>query len=396
MATTLSHSLEDEEEEANSNDTNLDLGGLGIGLMQWGTTGIDDRFVNAKGNLCEAVVRDIWKSCIDNRILFFDTAEGYGGGTSETRVCGVRKWYQDTQVDTKKDEDKNKVVIATKFLPTLWRWTKGAFYKSIRGSLDRLGVETIDLYYLIHTPIHPLPLEYFVQWACDAIDDGLIRRIGISNCNANQTRRAQQIAVQNGKRIECNQIMLNLLVWKTQQHRETVKTCQELGIQIVAYSPIGQGLLTDGLDETKFSSIRAVTMTGVQYTGGLQPLRKEIQKISSKYSHDNNINCTMAQVAINWVRGHGAVPLIGCRSVQQVKDAQASMEWSLTPKEIATLDDLSLGLSLFERPMYRRCLFVFFISLLQLAYYTEQRYKRLEKILLSSVLFEFKSSAHEA
>ena len=97
----------------------------------------------------------------------------YGGGTSETRIAHVRKWYEGTHLDGKQDND---IVIATKYLPTLWRWTKGAFYKSLRGSLDRLGVDCIDLYF-IHTPIHPLPLEYFIQWACDAAADGLIKQL---------------------------------------------------------------------------------------------------------------------------------------------------------------------------------------------------------------------------
>jgi aryl-alcohol dehydrogenase-like predicted oxidoreductase len=375
----------------------LDLGGLGVGLMQWGTTCIDDKFVNSKGNLSEEEVREMWRSCREHDIVFFDTAEGmtawnsimhffdsnanvrpyiihvgYGGGTSETRIGGVRKWYEGTHLDGKQDE----IIIATKFLPTLWRWTKGAFYKSLHGSLERLGVESIDLYF-IHTPIHPLPFECFVQWACDAADDGLIKHIGISNCNADLTRRAHAVAKKNGKQIECNQIMLNLLVWQSQNHRNTVQTCRELGIQVAAYSPIGQGLLTDGLTESKYSTIRAVRMTGVQYLD-LVPLREEIERLSKTH------NCTMAQIAINWVRGHGAIPLIGCRSVKQLKDAEASLGWSLSIREIENLNELSLGLSMFDRPMYRRCLFVVFISLLQLAYYTEQRYTRLKKIWFSN------------
>jgi pyridoxine 4-dehydrogenase len=283
---------------------------------------------------------------------------GYGGGTSETRVRNVRRWYEETKLGKKDD-----VIVATKFLPTLWRWTKASFFKSLRGSLDRIGVLAIDLY-IIHTPIHPLPIEQFVQWASDAVDDGLVRHIGISNCNAELTRRAHAVAERNGKRIECNQIMLSLLVWNSEKHRETVQTCRELDIQIVAYSPIGQGLLTDDLTDDKFSKIRAVKMTGVQLSD-LDPLRQEIRRLSLKHGR------TMSQVAINWVRGHGAVPLIGCRNVKQVEDAVGSLEWVLPIGEISKLDDLSLGLSLFERPLYRRCLFVIFISMLQLAYYVE-------------------------
>jgi pyridoxine 4-dehydrogenase len=279
----------------------------------------------------------------------------------------VKRWYEDTKLG---GEAESEVVVATKFLPTLWRWTKGSFYKSLRGSMDRLGVDCIDIYF-IHTPIHPLPIECFIQWACDAVDDGLIKHIGISNCNADLTRRAAQVATKNQKKIACNQIMLNLLVWNSAKHQETVKTCHDLDIQIVAYSPIGQGLLTDSLTEKKFSGIRAVKMTGVKYPDIL-PLRERLEAISKEHG------CTMAQVAINWVRGHGAVPLVGCRSVNQVEDAAGSMMWDLTVEEINSLDEVSLGLSLFDRPLYRRSLFVVFISLLQLAYYSEQAYKRLK------------------
>jgi pyridoxine 4-dehydrogenase len=234
--------------------------------------------------------------------------------------------------------------------------------------MERLGVDVIDLYF-IHTPIHPLPIECFIQWACDAVDDGLIKEIGISNCNADLTRRAEAVANRNGKHIFCNQIMLNLLVWSSDKHQETVRACQELNIKIAAYSPIGQGLLTDNLTESKFQSIRAVKMTGVKYPD-LAPLRQQIELLSKKY------NCTMAQIAINWVRGHGAVPLIGCRSVSQVKDVTESIHKELTKEEVQDLNSVSLGLSLFERPLYRRSLFVVFISILQLAYNTEQWYGR--------------------
>jgi pyridoxine 4-dehydrogenase len=165
--------------------------------------------------------------------------------------------------------------------------------------------------------------------------------------------------------------MLNLLVWNSEKHRETVQTCRELDIQIVAYSPIGQGLLTDDLTDDKFSNIRAANMTGVQIAD-LDLLRQEIRRLGLKHGR------TMSQVVINWVKGHGAVPLIGCQNVEQVEDAVGSLEWVLPIGEISKLDDLSLGLSLFELPLYRRCMFVLFISMLQLAYYVEQRYYSLK------------------
>ena len=222
----------------------MELGAVGAGLMQWGTTNIDDKIVNPKGNLSDDDVRQLWKTCRQNGIVFFDTAEGYGGGTSEVRVRLVREWYQ-TQKDIETGDvgDEAKVIVATKYLPTLWRWTRWSFFRAVKKSMERLGVDKIDLLF-IHTPIHPLPIEYHVKWACDCIDAGLVQQIGISNCNAELTRRAEAVAKNNGKHIAVNQIMLNLLVWDSPKHQETVQCCHELGIQIVAYSPIGQGTLT--------------------------------------------------------------------------------------------------------------------------------------------------------
>ncbi|KAL3909398.1 MAG: hypothetical protein SGILL_008102 [Bacillariaceae sp.] len=348
-------------------DVDLDMGSLGAGLMQWGTTAIDDAIVNPKGNLSDETVRLLWKTCRDKDIVFFDTAEGYGGGTSEIRIREVRQWYSENYLNGQADSN---IVVATKYLPTLWRWTRYQFLQAVRASADRLGVEQIDLYF-IHTPIHPLPIECFVQWACHAMDLGFIKEIGISNCNADLTRRAEAVANKNGKHVCCNQIMLNLLVWQSEKHQETVQTCHELGIQIAAYSPIGQGLLTDNLTQNKFRNIRAVKMTGVTYPE-LLPLRSQLQTLSQKY------RCTMAQVAINWVRGHGAVPLIGIRQVQQVEDVAESLKVALTEDEVRSLDKVSLGLSVFERPLYRRSLFVVFISILQLAYNTELWYGRMK------------------
>lgn len=119
--------------------------------------------------------------------------------------------------------------------------------------------------------------------------------------------------------------------------------------------------------------IRAVKMAGVNFLA-IQPLRQTLEEISQERKY------TMAQVAINWVRGHGAVFLVGCRTVKQVEAEGKSAEWDLSPDEISSLDGLSLDLSLSERPLYRRSLFVVFISLLQLSYYTEQGYRRLKRV----------------
>ena len=144
-----------------------------------------------------------------------------------------------------------------------------------------------------------------------------------------------------------------------------------------------KGLLTDNLTQDKFSSIRAVKMTGVKFDD-LHELRDRLTVLARKYS------CTMAQVSMNWVRGKGAVPLVGVRSVPQIEDAAGCTNFELTDEEMKSLDGASLGLSLFDRPLYRRSLFVVFISILQLVYSTDIWYTKVKK-LCSFVLSKVKN-----
>ena len=74
------------ESKNNRNDSKLQLGGIGIGLMQWGTTNIDNKVVNPKGNLSDEVVQEIWKQCRESDIVFFDTAEGTYGIFSKRAI----------------------------------------------------------------------------------------------------------------------------------------------------------------------------------------------------------------------------------------------------------------------------------------------------------------------
>ena len=128
-------------------------------------------------------------------MCLFDSAEGYGGGSSEERLRWLRK-------------GSSEALMATKFLPTLWRWSERSFRRALSRSRERLG-GCVELYFL-HTPIHPRPLEFWVGCLCRAKKEGLVREIGISNCNASQVRRACEEAKRHGQRIAANQIMFNL------------------------------------------------------------------------------------------------------------------------------------------------------------------------------------------
>jgi aryl-alcohol dehydrogenase-like predicted oxidoreductase len=141
---------------------------LAIGTLQWGTTWIDDKLVNSKGVLEEETVQEILQIASEAGVTLLDTAEGYGGGTSERRCGRLMKGRPD-------------VLIMTKFLPAPWRIFHGDLVRAARGSCRRLNVPVIDVY-LLHSPVHWCrPIEYWIEAGAVCHKLGLIRAMGLSN-----------------------------------------------------------------------------------------------------------------------------------------------------------------------------------------------------------------------
>ena len=115
-------------------------------------------------------------------IQFFDTAEGYGGGTSEERLGDLLAWEHEEQG---RAIHQSPTIIGTKFLPHLARWTSRSLSRALRSSNSRLGLQASDIYF-IHTPVHPMPLEHWVAAAAKEANKGNAKAIGLSNCNADQ------------------------------------------------------------------------------------------------------------------------------------------------------------------------------------------------------------------
>eukprot|EP00913_Durusdinium_trenchii_P034760 g32516.t1 len=323
--------------------------------MQWGRTWLDEKL--NRGNLSDETCAAIYQELTQvHHVQLFDSAEGYGGGTSEERL-------RDLQSAEKDEKRRQWGKTATKFLPTLARWTSSSFESALQKSAQRLGRDppaVIDIYFL-HTPIHPLPLEFWVRCACRAAKAGLIKEIGISNCNASQVRRACAEAAKYQQRIAANQIMFNLLCYNTPEMQETLKVCQELHVRIIAFGTVGQGLLTDNLTPEKFAKIRLAKMTGL-HREDLEDLRAGIQELAEKYQK------SMAQVCVNWAICHGAVPLVGIRSLEQARDTVGALGWTLEPEDLKMLDQKALSRGTLAKPRWKRAAFVLFISTLVFCY----------------------------
>jgi aryl-alcohol dehydrogenase-like predicted oxidoreductase len=317
---------------------------LAIGTLQWGTTGL---LLRRMGILSEATCTSIVNMTTQAGVTLFDTAEGYGGGTSEKRLGRLLNLA--SSVDSSKDKPQQWVM--TKFLPAPWRgFFASDFESAIRQSCKRLGVNKIDVY-LLHSPVHWRPIEYWVQQAAVCHRKGLLQYFGLSNANAEQVRRAVEAGKKYGVRVVCNQVHYSLLDYNSESLQEMQAVCEELNVHILGFTPIGQGLLTDKLTEEKWQRNLAAKMMRIQRSE-LAVLRTNLKDIAAKY------NKTMAQVALNWCIQHNVVPLVGCRSAEQAQDSLGCLGWNLSPTDVETLDAVALNKSTLDSPPWRRALFV--------------------------------------
>lgn len=313
---------------------------LAIGTLQWGTTLFDHKVINSKGGcLSDETCRDIVNEIQAAGVTLIDTAEGYGGGTSEKRIGRLFA-----------DQQGHNMIFMTKFLPVPWRGSHASLEWAVRNSCEKLQVSCIDVY-LLHSPVHWRSIEFWVESVAICKTRGLVKSMGLSNANADQVRRAVQAGRIYGIDIVCNQVHYSLLDYKSQPLQEMEATCRELNVTIVAFSPIGQGLLTDGLTDEKWQANKPAKMLRLKRSD-IDPLRSVISDLAKKYDK------SMAQIAINWCIRHDVVPLVGCRSLKQAKDSLGSLGWSLEKEDVERLDQVSLDRSTLQSPPWRRALFV--------------------------------------
>jgi aryl-alcohol dehydrogenase-like predicted oxidoreductase len=298
--------------------TEIEVSRLGLGAWAWG-----DRLYWSFGRGYDVGdVRAAFDVSLAAGINWIDTAEAYGSGQSE-RLAG--RFVADQQT---------RVVIATKFMPYPWRLGKGALRKALLRSRDRLGVQPIDLYQ-IHWPFAPIPVETWADALADAVQDGLVRAVGVSNYNEDQMRRANAVLAKRGVSLASNQVAYNLLDRKVERNG-LLQACQELNIALIAYSPIAQGVLTG-----KYTPDRPLPgVRGRRYPRVLlervQPLLQRMREIGQQHGGKS-----LSQVALNWLICKGALPIPGAKNARQAQENAGALGWRLSEAETVELEQLS-------------------------------------------------------
>jgi aryl-alcohol dehydrogenase-like predicted oxidoreductase len=296
---------------------------LGVGTWAWGDKGTWG-MGGYDTSLTETTIREAWLACIEAGVVLFDTAEVYGGGESE-RIIG-RLLAADPAV-------RPQVVIATKYMPMPWKLAvTSSLVRAAKASLERLGIEAIDLYQ-IHGPISLRSHGAIADALAAAHGQGLIKAVGVSNYSAKETRSIDAALRQRGLRLATNQIEFSLLRTRPEKVG-LLECCRELGVVPLAYSPIGQGRLTG-----KYS---AANPPPGKRDFSDHPMA-EVDKIVDVLrrigaAHDR----TPSQVALAWIIAKGVVPIPGAKSRQQAVENAGALGWRMDEAELAALDAVAL------------------------------------------------------
>ena len=310
----MSEQEDSQAEHVELGKTGIQISPLGLGTWQYGDRTVWDY---GKGGFNDADLQAGFQHSLQAGINFFDSAESYGDGRSETLLgLFVRQTGQ-------------PVVIATKFMPFPWRLRRSSISKALTRSLKRLELHQVDLYQ-IHWPFPPMPVEHWAAGLAEAVSTGLARAVGVSNYNADQMRRAYDVLAKHNIPLASNQVNYSLFE-RTPERNQVLKTCRELGVTLIAYSPLAKGLLTGKYTaQNPMTGVRAGIYRG--YVDKVQPLIGLMREIGQGHGGK-----TPAQVALNWLICQGTVPIPGAKNLSQAQENTGALGWRLTETEVETL-----------------------------------------------------------
>lgn len=290
---------------------------MGLGAWQWG-----DRIVWQYGHgYGPEEVREAFQISINEGIRFVDTAEIYGNGRSERLLGQFLK------------ETDQPILVATKFFPIPWRFTTRALPRALRGSLARIGVESVDLYQ-IHWPSPVMSIDKLMAGLAECVKSGMTRTVGVSNFGQSRMLAAYSSLARHNIPLASNQVHYSLLN-RTIEKDGTLARCKELGIRLIAYSPIEKGLLSGKYSpETPPPGSRGASYAGI--LPKLGPLLKLMTEIGQDHGGKSN-----TQIALNWTICKGALPIPGAKNAKQAQQNAGALGWKLTDEEVAKLDEAS-------------------------------------------------------
>lgn len=296
---------------------------IALGTWSWGIGGFAGGDAIFGNQLDTKDLQEVFQVAVSSGLNLFDTAYAYANGESE-RILG----------ELVNAHGRDQVIISDKFTPGMQNDTaENPVMEMLEGSLKRLGTDFIDIYW-IH---NAADVERWTPLMVEAVKTGKIGRIGVSNHSLEQVKRVQEILTPHGIKVSAVQNHFSLL------YRQSIEDglldyCKENAIQFFSYMVLEQGALSGKYDENHLlpeNSSRGKTYNPL--FPALKDLLAYLKELADKHS------ATPAQIATAWAIGRGTTPILGVTKVEQVRDAAQVAKITLTPEEVAQLEELAIA-----------------------------------------------------
>jgi aryl-alcohol dehydrogenase-like predicted oxidoreductase len=295
----------------------LEVTPLAVGCWSWG-----DRAYWYDADHRARDVVDAFGACVEAGLDLFDTAEAYGWGKGE-KILGAlaRKSWR-------------PVTVATKYAPLAGRGGAAAIPKALAGSLKRLGLSRVDLYQLHWPDRQEISIAATMDVFADAVEDGRIRAVGVSNFSVAEMREAHAALERRGVPLATNQVHYSLL-HRSPEVDGVLDACRELDVTLLAYSPLEQGLLTgkytpEALPVGERAEAGWFSPANV---AAAQPVVAKLRSISDVHGVD------AAAVAIAWLLAKpGVIPIAGAKTGEQAARNAKALTLVLSEEDVAQLD----------------------------------------------------------
>jgi aryl-alcohol dehydrogenase-like predicted oxidoreductase len=297
---------------------NLEVSSIGLGCM-----GMSFGYGPA-GEKSEMI--KVIRAAVEQGVTFFDTAEVYGPYTNEELVGEALIPF------------KNEIIIATKFGFNIHDGKIAAglnsrpenIRKVAEESLKKLKIDVIDLFYQ-HRVDPNVPIEDVAGTVKDLIQEGKVKHFGLSEAGANTIQKAHAVQPVTALQSEYS-------LWTRQHEKEIIPTIEELGIGLVAFSPLGKGFLAGKIDATTKFAEGDIRNILPRYTEDARNANKVLLDIIERFSKEKN--ATNAQIALAWVLAQKPwiVPIPGTTKIYRLTENNGAVSVELSATELQEIE----------------------------------------------------------